>query len=281
MLAAGAMERRAPHGVELACEIAGSGDALVLIHAGVCADFFAPLSREPAVGGRFRVLRYHRPGYGESPGLDGPLTMADHAAHCAGLMEELELGPAHVAGHSSSAMMALQLALDRPELVASLTLLDSARPAPATDVQAAFVREVAGPAIERHRAGDNEGAIDLWMQGVCGPEYRDPLERAIPGAVAQAMEDADSFLGQELPAVMQWEFSADHAARVNQPVMVVVGEDSHPVFHERAELLLGWLPNAEAFTLPAATHLLHVERPREMAEALTAFADRHPPATGC
>ncbi len=275
------MDRKALNGVELAYEIAGSGDPLVLIHAGVCADFFAPLAREAALAKRFRVLRYHRPGYGESPALDGPVSITDHAAHCAALLDALELGPAHVVGHSSSAMMALQLALDRPGAVASLTLLDAARPAPSSDLQVAFVKDVAAPAIERYRGGDRDAAVEFWMQGVCGPEYRAPLERAIPGAARQAVADADTFMGQELPAVMEWRFTEHDAARVTQPVMVVVGERSHPAFHERAELLLGWLPNAEPFTLPGATHLLHVERPAEMAEALAGFAVRHPAGAGC
>ena len=227
------------------------------------------------------MLRYHRPGYGDSPALDGPVSIADHAAHCGALLGELELGPAHVVGHSSSAMMALQLALDRPDAVASLTLLDAARPAPPSDLQASFVKEVALPTIERYRGGDRAGAIDFWMHGVCGPDYRAPLERAVPGAVEQALADADSFLSQELSAVMEWQFTAEDAARVAQPAMVVVGERSHPVFHERAELLLSWLPNGERFTLPGATHLLHVEHPPEMAEALAGFAGRHPADAGC
>jgi pimeloyl-ACP methyl ester carboxylesterase len=73
---------------------------------------------------------------------------------------------------------------------------------------------------------------------------------------------------------------ADDAAPLTQPAMVVVGARSHPVFHERAQLLVEWLPNAEPFTLPGATHLLHVERPAEMAEALAGFTGRHPVA-GC
>ena len=274
------MDRKALNGVELAYEIAGSGDPLVLIHAGVCADFFAPLAHEAALAERFRVLRYHRPGYGESPALDAPVSISDHAAHCAGLLDELELGPAHVVGHSSSAMMALELARERPDAVASLMLLDAARPAPASDRQAAFVREVALPTIERYRNGDRAAAVDFWMQGVCGAEYRAPLERAIPGAVEQAVGDADSFLGQELPAVMEWQFTAGDAAGITQPALVVVGERSHPVFHERAQLLVEWLPNAESFTLPGTTHLLHVERPAEMAEALAGFTGRHTVA-GC
>jgi pimeloyl-ACP methyl ester carboxylesterase len=121
-----AMDHRALNGVELAYEIAGSGDPVVLIHAGVCADFFAPLADEAVLAERFRVLRCHRPGYGERPALDGRVSISDHAAHCAALLDELELGPAHLVGHSSSAMMAVELARERPGAVASLALMDAA-----------------------------------------------------------------------------------------------------------------------------------------------------------
>jgi 3-oxoadipate enol-lactonase len=49
-----------------------------------------------------------------------------------------------------------------------------------------------------------------------------------------------------------------------------------PVWNERQELLLAWLPKAEPFVLPDANHLLHVQNPRGMAEGLAAFFARHP-----
>jgi pimeloyl-ACP methyl ester carboxylesterase len=62
----------------------------------------------------------------------------------------------------------------------------------------------------------------------------------------------------------------------SMPVLAVLWEKSQPIFAERRELLLARLPNVEPFVLPAATHLLHVENPRGMAEALTAFYAQHP-----
>jgi pimeloyl-ACP methyl ester carboxylesterase len=59
-------------------------------------------------------------------------------------------------------------------------------------------------------------------------------------------------------------------------VLAVVGEQSAPTFPERRELLLSWLPNVETFELPGATHLLHVQNPRGMAEGLASFFARHP-----
>jgi pimeloyl-ACP methyl ester carboxylesterase len=112
---------------------------LALIHAGVCADFFEPLQHEPALAERYRILRYHRVGYAGSGSVDGPVGIADQATHCHLLMRHLGIERCHVAGHSSSAMIALQLALDAPDLVQTLALLDAARPAPASELQKHFV----------------------------------------------------------------------------------------------------------------------------------------------
>ena len=160
-------------GVELEYEARGSGEPVVLIHAGVCAEWFRPLMEEPALSGRYRLVRYHRVGY----------------------------------------------------------------------------------------AGSGR------------------LEQALPGAFDQAVADADTFFEQELPAVQQWPFGEADASRVTQPVLAVLGGDSpevSPVWAERQALLQTWLTDVEPFVLPDATHLLHVQRPRAMAEALAGFFTRHP-----
>ncbi len=92
------------------------------------------------------------------------------------------------------------------------------------------------------------------------------------------MADAETFFGQDQPAVDQWSFTREDARRIPQPVLAVVGAKSRevaPIFGERQELLLAWLPNVEPFVLPEATHLLHVQNPRGMAQGLTAFFARH------
>jgi pimeloyl-ACP methyl ester carboxylesterase len=270
------MELAAIDGIEIAYELQGSGEPVVLIHWGVSARWAEPLLAEPILAERYRLLRYHRIGYGRSSRVEGPITMADHAEHCRLLMRRLGIERAHVVGHSSSALIALQLALDAPNAVQSVALLDAARPAPATELQAAFLREVATTAIGQYRAGDVAAAVDTWARGVFGPGYRVPLDRGLPGLFEEIVTAADTFFAQELPAVQQWAFAETDARRIAQPVLAVVGESSAPTFRERRDLLLAWLPRGEPFDLPGATHLLHIERPHEVAEALSLFFARHP-----
>jgi pimeloyl-ACP methyl ester carboxylesterase len=131
-------------------------------------------------------------------------------------------------------------------------------------------------AVERYRAGDREGAVDLFLQGTCGPDYRGPLERALPGAVDQAVAGASTFFEEELPALRRWTFGPAEAGRVRQPVLAVVGAQSGPVHRQRWDLLRAWMPYAEPFVLADAGHLLHLQQPRAAAEALAAFFARHP-----
>jgi pimeloyl-ACP methyl ester carboxylesterase len=270
------MDRATLESIELEYEVQGAGEPVVLMHAGVCADFFKPLLEDPALTDRYRVVHYHRAGYAGSSRVADPLSIAQQAAHCRSLMHYLGIARAHIVGHSSSAMMALQLALDAPDAVQSLALLDAARPAPTSEIQMEFVKAVVQPALERYRVGDKAEAVDTWMQGTCGPDYRAVLAQVLPGAFDQAVADADTFFGQELPAVQQWSFTQQEASRVIQPVLAVLGAQSRPTFRERRELLLAWLPHVEPFVLPDATHLLHVENPRGMAEGLAAFFTGHP-----
>ena len=270
------MERAAVDGLELEYELRGSGEPVVLIHWGFCAAWAEPLMDERALADRYRLLRYHRAGFAGSDRIQGAVSMAEHAVHCALLMRELGIERAHVVGHSSSADIALQLALDFPPAVHTLALMEPARPVPPTDEQAEFVREFVAPAIQRYRAGDKAGAVDTFARGVFGSNYRDPMERGLPGVLPRAVVDADAFFAQELPALQQWSFTQDDASRISQPVLGVLGENTAPTFPGRLRLLMSWLPNVEPFHLPDATHLLHLENPAGMAAGLAEFYARHP-----
>jgi pimeloyl-ACP methyl ester carboxylesterase len=266
------MKRASVDGFELEYELRGTGEPVVLIHWGLSGAWGEPLMAEPALADRSRLLRYHRAGFAGSDPIQGSVSMADHAAHCALLMRRLRIERAHIVGHSSSAVVALQLALDFPDVVHTLALMEPARPIPPTKEQEEFIRDFVAPAVERYRAGDKAGAVTTFTGGV----FESPLERRLPAVFAQAVADADAFFAEELPALQSWSFTQEDASRITQPVLAILGENTAPTFPERMELLLSWLPNAEEFVLPSATHLLHLEDPKGMADGLAAFFARHP-----
>jgi pimeloyl-ACP methyl ester carboxylesterase len=266
------------NGTELEYELCGTGggEPVVLIHWGVGAKWAEPLLEEQVLTSRYQLLSYHRAGFAGSGRLAGLPTMAAHAAHCHQLMRELGITRAHIVGHSSSVPIALQLALDAPDAVHTLTLMEAARPAAPSDTERQFGEEVVLPAVRRYRAGDKAAAVDTFFRGVLGPGYRAALDHGLPGAFEQAVADSDAFFTQEIPAIQQWPFTEDDAHRIQQPALAVLGTASPAMFAERQKLLLHWLPNAEPLDLPGLTHLLHAQDPAAVANGLTGFFARHP-----
>jgi pimeloyl-ACP methyl ester carboxylesterase len=262
------MERAHLDGAELEYELRGDGDLVVFVHHGAGADWFQPLFSEPILTDRFRLLRYHRSGYAGSSTLVGELSFTREAATFRELMRHLGAARAHVVGHSASGCIALQMALDAPECVHSLTLMEPALlavPSPPEVPQA----------LGLYQAGDRAGAVGTFLLGTCGPQSRAVLEDTIPDAINRAVADSGTFFGHELPALRQWSFGPDEAHRITQPVLAVLGEVSDSRFHERHQLLLSWLPHAESFVLPGAGHLLHLQNRKGFANGLADFLARH------
>jgi pimeloyl-ACP methyl ester carboxylesterase len=83
---------------------------------------------------------------------------------------------------------------------------------------------------------------------------------------------------REVSGQLGWRFGEAEARRISQPTLSVLGGESDALwsrFGETHRLLLAWLPHAEGFVLPGATHFMQIENPRGMAEALAAFWARH------
>jgi pimeloyl-ACP methyl ester carboxylesterase len=253
----------------------GHGEAIVLVHAGVFSDWFRPLSHQ-LPRERFRVVRMRRSGYRGAAPPAGHLSLADHARHAARLLDALGTGAAHWVGHSSSCLIGLQLAQDRPDLVASLSLLE---PAPGGDLHGPaderFVAETVRPAVEAFFAGDLSGAFDRFMRGIGGPGYPAVVTSQLgPGSLDTARAESAFFFADELPAVREWVFGPGQAARITQPALVVLGADSPrviPLMTETVQRLSAMLPRARTETLPGCSHLLPLEQPAALAQLITTF----------
>jgi pimeloyl-ACP methyl ester carboxylesterase len=265
------------NGTEVAYQIRGTGLPVVLLHCGFVADSFAPLLDQAVLTERYRVISYYRRGYAASRPPTGPMTMADFAADCRALLAYLRVDRAHVVRHSFGGNIALQLALDAPELVRSLALLEPPLPGvPLDDEATAYFLGAVTTAMQRYAAGDTAGAVDAWLRGAFQPQYRTVLDRVLPGWFAQAVADADAVFQVEVPALQQWTFSREDAARIRQPVLSVLHND--PLwsgFRRVHEQLIALLPQTETYVVPNATHLLPIMNPQAIASRLANFFARH------
>lgn len=270
------MNRAQIGGIELEYAVQGTGQPVVLIHGSFIAEGLRPLLAEHSLTERCQLFLYHRRGFAGSTHLDGPISIAQQAADCRAFLNEMGVQRAHFVGHSYSGNIALQLALDAPDVVHSIALLE---PALFAVPSAPQLMESFAPAFQMYEAGDKAGAIDGCLRTVFGPEYRDLLDRVLPGAFAQAVTDADTFFQFEMPALQQWNFTKSDAGRIEQPVLSVIGSESHALWVGRTEiheLVQAWFPRTETFVLQGASHALQLMNPTGMAEGLAGFFARHP-----
>jgi pimeloyl-ACP methyl ester carboxylesterase len=268
------MDRAKVNGVELEYEVRGAGEPVLLIDM-LIADCFVPLLPEPALANRYRLIRYHKRGWVGSTKTPPPVSIGEHAADAAALLEHLGVRCAHVAGHSTGASIGAQLAIDHPEKVHTLTLLEPTLLS--LPLGRAFLK-AAGPVFEAYESGDHSGAFAMFVTAASGldwEECRALLEERIPGVVTQTIRDADTFFGVELPALAEWTFGPEQAAAIRTPVLSVIGTATLLLWVEIAELLRSSLPQVEERTIDGVGHLLHIQDPEPVARAMADFLGRN------
>lgn len=268
------MEIATINGIELEYEVVGSGEPVLLISP-ILPDGFLPFMTDRLLT-EYQLIRYHKRGWAGSTHTAGPVSVADHAADAAALLDDFGVSSAHVAGHSSGAAVAAQLCLDRPEAVRTLLLLElSLLSVPSGE---AFFAQ-AGPAFEAYAAGDHEDAIASFLGVVSGLDpaiCQSVLEDLLPGAFAQSVKDADTLFGAELPGLAEWCFGVEQAATIGCPVLSVLGSGTQPLWIDVAAFLRSSLPHVDECTIDGVGHLLHIEHPAPVAEAIASFLGRHP-----
>jgi len=95
-------------------------------------------------------------------------------------------------------------------------------------------------------------------------------------ALAQAIKDADTFFGVELPALTEWAFGPERAGAIRQPVLSVLGSETQPLWVEVAAFLRSSLRHVDECSIDGVGHLLHVQRPQPVARAMAEFLARNP-----
>lgn len=248
----------------------GPGEPLVLIHAAGFADWFVPVEREPAVAG-MRRIRVTRTGYSD-PAPAEPMMVADHVDECADLLRRLGIERAQVLAHSSGCVVALQLALDHPELVGKLLLvepplIDPLLPPDDRAPVAAAIGPALGAAVGAAYQGDLPTAFDTFLAALCGPQYRTVIESALGrDGLERAERDCGYCFTGEIPSLVGWDFDEELARRIQQPVHLVAGGDSPPFTHRLVDYLGAMLPDSGTTVIPGHNHLLPLTAPTALAE---------------
>ena len=243
---------------------AGSGPAVVLLHAGIADRTMWSEHLEPLAQAGYRAVAMDLSGFGEaavSSGEQAP--WIDVLA----TMDSLGIHEALLVGNSFGGAVALRMTVVAPERVTALALISA--PAPGFDaspeLEAAWAAEER--ALER---GDVDAAVaavvETWTLPDAPAQLRDRVaemqrrsyeQQADAEAVSQAMDPLEE--------------DPDALTRLQIPVLVLAGEHDKPEFRDGARALAERLPGARLELLAGAGHLAPLETPEEFRRLLLEF----------
>jgi pimeloyl-ACP methyl ester carboxylesterase len=207
-------------------------------------------------------LRGHgRSGAAWSSGREFPLTR--FAADVAAVLDAIDAESCHFVGESFGGTIGLQLALDRPERVRSVTVCSTA-------FQGARIRNVSHwPELVQDRAGLESWSEEL-LTGRFEPDVDPDLRRWVE-ASQRAMA------GHVVAGVVRSLLAADLSERLAglaPPLQILVGIGSPFVSLDSARALHELVPSSEIAYLHGARHGIFLSHWRQCAEAARGFIER-------
>jgi 3-oxoadipate enol-lactonase len=254
-------------GIHLHYEESGSGIPVVFSHGLLWSGrMFAAQTAELSRG--YRCIAYDHRGQGQSASSPAPYDMERLAEDAAQLILALGAAPCHFVGLSMGGFVGLRLALYRPELLRSLTLVDSAADreprlnVPKYKLMSLFVRRFGfGP------------LLPAIMKIMFGPAFlRDPARaEARREQEAQLLALEPQRMEAALHAVTSRRAVLDELGAIRTPTMILHGVDDAAIRLPRARRTAGGIPGAKWVEIPHAGHTSTVEEPAAVTAALQSF----------
>lgn len=227
-------------GVRTWYETDGAADAepLLLLHGGLCTNETWAAQR-PGLAAAYRLFLPERRAHGHTPDVEGPLSYTDMAGDTVDFLDTVVWGPAHLVGWSDGGIVALLVALARPDLVRKVVAVGANfRPAPEI---------LADPAMIEHMADD-------------GPEMA-PL-RDLYTAVTPDGADHWPVVLRKMAAMFAVEptLTTAELSRITAPTLVVAGDDDMMTLEHTVDLYRA-VPDAQLAVVPGASHAVPLEKP--------------------
>lgn len=240
---------------------------VVLIH-GIGLDrrsVWAPIERW--LSRAYRVLSYDLPGHGESAAVRD-VTLSAHRDQLIGLMDELGIERAALVGFSIGGMINRRVAMDAPDRVSALVILNS--PHERGDAMQAAVEAQA-----RDSSTGAEATMETTLKRWFTLEYR--LEnKALVGEVKAVVLGCDpaSFGAHRIVLADGVKELIRPEPPITHPTLVMTCEHDERSTPEMSRAIASEIEGAEVHIVPGLKHLGLIERPMMFASQIESFLER-------
>lgn len=264
------------NGIELAYEVTGTGDPVLLIGGSGMPPAAWQLSQVPAlVAAGYQVITFASRGVMPSQAPPPPYTVTAMAADTAGLIDHLGLVPCRLVGASLGGFVAEELCRARPDLVRGVALISCAGRA------TAFVRAKFAADRELFAAGAvpySHDLVDALVHVLPGEMLRDE-DAAVEHWIAMLAHqpafwaNADGRIGQ-FEAAWSWMLDEDRVGSwpgVTAPCLVIAFEDDLYFPPRIGREAAGAMADATFVEIAGAAHGGLFEKGHEINDLLTDF----------
>lgn len=215
-------------GVPIHYESSGAGTPVLLLHGlGSSTEDWA--FQVPAFSARHQTITMDVRGHGRSGKPPGPYRIGDFAADAAAALEAAApSAPAHLVGISMGGMVALQIAVDRPELARSLVIVNSGPEVRGATLKQRLLllqRRVLARVLSQRTLG----------RAIAGRLFPRPEQAPLRTAMEErwARNEKAAYIAS-VEAILRWSV-ADRLPGIRQRTLVISGDrDYTPVDAKRA-----------------------------------------------
>lgn len=230
---------------------------LVLLHGGFL-DHGMWAAQIPALSARHRVIAPDARGHGGSANATGPFR---HTDDLAALLRHVNAGPAVLVGVSMGGAIAIDTALEHPDLVAAAVVVGCGTSEPSFDDP--WTQAVWGEWHAAMAAGDLDAAVETFTRFGAGP-HRTP-DDVDPAVVARLRRMTRSTMSKHTPDEPDHQVPVPdtwaRAAGIEVPVLTVTGTLDSPDHNGMAERLARTVANGRTIPVDATAHYPNMERP--------------------
>ncbi len=255
------------NGIELNCEVQGSGPWVVMSHSLAC-DLRMWDEQAALLAGDHTVLRFDTRGHGGSDAPEGEYSLEMLADDAKGLLDALGVKSCHWVGLSMGGMIGQSFALRYPGVSRTLVLADTTSRYP-PEARTLWEARIA-TAETRGMEPLVEGTLARWFTEGFRAARRDVCER-VAGMIRAT--PAAGYVGC-CHAIPKINFTA-RLKEITCPALVIVGEQDTGTPVAMAREIQAALPGSELVIIPSAAHLSNLEQPEAFNRALAGFLAQH------